>query len=102
MSLNIENNDILSYIYCNQNPKTSDTMNKLATFLFSAVGAFTALSATDITETVPDTVTDPKTLIASLISIIGAVASQLLVSFLRKALKLDKKKQPENPPQAQG
>jgi len=67
-------------------------MNKISTLAVGSVGAFSALAASDISQTVPDNVADPKTLLATLISVIGAAVSQLLVSYLKKVFKLDQKK----------
>jgi len=83
---------ILSY-YCICKPKPNNAMmNKISTLAVGSVGAFSALAASDISQTVPDNVADPKTLLATLISVIGAAVSQLLVSYLKKVFKLDQKK----------
>ncbi len=79
--------------YCICKPKPNNAMmNKISTLAVGSVGAFSALAASDISQTVPDNVADPKTLLATLISVIGAAVSQLLVSYLKKVFKLDQKK----------
>ncbi len=66
-------------------------MQKLSTLAVGCIGAFTALSASDISQTVPDNMADPKTIIASIISVVGAIASQLIITGLKKLFKINQK-----------